>query len=78
MYERCLAIAKKANNMDALFARMHKIAVTHENNGSLEAARSSYEQILQFMRAGGVPPMEIAQFQMVVDQRLRKAAGKSK
>jgi hypothetical protein len=70
-----LAIAKKKNNMDEVFTRMHKIAVTHDDNGNEPEARRVYNEILQIMRAGGVSAMEIAQFERAVDERMRRAHG---
>ena len=67
-YEKGLAIAKKQKSMDECFARIHKIAVTHNNNNNPQAARKAYQEIVQFARANGVSPEQAAWMQSTIDQ----------
>ena len=67
-YEKGLAIAKKQKSMDECFARIHKIAVTHNNNNNPQAARRAYQEIVQFARANGVSPEQAAWMQSTIDQ----------
>ena len=46
--------------MDECFARQHKIAVTHQDNNNLQAARRAYQDLVQFARANGVLPEQAA------------------
>ena len=71
-YEKCVDIAMRDDNMDEVFTRMHKIAVTHADNGHPAAEIRVYEEMAQLMLARGMPAAEVAQFRRAVDERASK------
>ena len=74
VYDECVEIARRRGNYHEQMTRVHKIAVTHENNKQLAAARQSYEEMKALMIAVTHPGSdEILQFEELIAHRLRTA-----
>jgi tetratricopeptide (TPR) repeat protein len=72
-YGSSAAIAEEQRTWNELTTRHHKVAVTHEARGQVDAARAAYLRMSEAAKAQGATEFDLQMLHKVMEDRLRKA-----